>query len=166
MHILQISAVVSAFISLLLTLIALGSDHWVLIGNLNRGLWKFCRPSASSYICVTYSMDLEPDSYHATRAFLFFGMIAGAISCIGLCCTFFPFQLGSISKTKSSAIASLIAAGCVLIAMATFTGCLTPQSSSEWSYGWSFGLGWANIPLFLITGGLTFALDRAVSTGA
>nr|XP_034973819.1 protein NKG7-like [Zootoca vivipara] len=107
-----------------------------------------------------------PDYYHATRAFMFFGMIAGAVSCLGLCGKCFDFQFGSLSKAKTAAIASLVAAGCVLIAMATYTGRTAPLNSSELSYGWSFGLGWASFPLFLITGGLAFALDTAESARA
>ncbi|CAI5781223.1 protein NKG7-like [Podarcis lilfordi] len=98
----------------------------------------------------------------ATRTFMFFAVIAGVISCICLCGNFFSFQLRSISKTKSSAIASLVAALCVMIGMAIFTG----QTGGIAPYGWSFGLGWATFPLFLITGGLAFALDRTVSTAA
>ncbi|CAI5781222.1 protein NKG7-like [Podarcis lilfordi] len=167
MHILQISTVVCAFISLLLLLIALGSDYWLQSDNANSGLWVACGPVFSIYTCYSPSINAVQGFYHATRAFMFFGMIAGAISCIGLCCNFFSFQLGFISKTKNSAKASLVAAGCVLIAMAIFTGRTAAAiSSSTWYYGWSFGLGWATFPLFLITGGLAFALDRAVSTAA
>ncbi|XP_033014623.1 protein NKG7-like [Lacerta agilis] len=148
MHILQISAVVCAFISLLLLLIALGSDYWVQSGNVHFGLWKACGPFSPSYTCLSYSMDLVQDYFHVTRAFMFFGMIAGAVSCIILCGTFFDFQFGFLSRARTSAIASLVAAGCVLIAMATFTGRTATLTSS---YGWSFGLGWASFPLFLIT---------------
>nr|XP_034975691.1 protein NKG7-like [Zootoca vivipara] len=97
------------------------------------------------------------------RTFMIFGMIAGAVSCIVLCGTFFDFQFGFLSQAKTSAIASLVAAGCVLIAMATFTGLTAPNNGFAWSYGWSFGLGWASFPLFLITGGLSFPLDTAGS---
>ncbi|XP_053254197.1 protein NKG7-like [Podarcis raffonei] len=103
------------------------------------------------------------DFIHATRAFMFFGMIAGAVSCIILCGTFFDFQCGFLSQARTSAIASLAAAGCVLIAMATFTGREGTVFGPEVSYGWSFGLGWASFPLFLITGGLAFPLDTAGS---
>ncbi|CAI5781221.1 protein NKG7-like [Podarcis lilfordi] len=156
MHILQISAVICAFISLLFLLIALGSDYWLQIGNANSGLWNLCMPT-----CRHIGM-AAAGFIHATRAFMFFGMIAGAISCIILCGTFFDFQFGFLSRARTSAIASLVAAGCVLIAMAIYTG----QAGGNGFYGWSFGLGWASFPLFLITGGLAFPLDRAVSTGA
>ncbi|XP_033014624.1 peripheral myelin protein 22-like [Lacerta agilis] len=168
MQALQIGTVACASISLLLLLIALGSDYWVGNALSNTGLWKLCLYDGSFSTCHSYGMNVEAqngcyghltpfflslpsflkDFLHATRAFMFLGMIAGAVSCIGLCGTFIGLQLGSISKAKASAIASFVAALCVLIAMATFTGRL----GTEVSYGWSFGLGWASFPLFLITG--------------
>ncbi|XP_077788266.1 lens fiber membrane intrinsic protein-like [Podarcis muralis] len=163
MRILQICAVICAFISLLLLLIALGSDYWMVGSNANYGLWKVCSHFGSSYSCISYPMGSEPDFIHATRAFMFLGMIAGVVSCIILCGTFFDFQFGFLSRARTSAIASLVAAGCVLIAMATFTGCEGTVFGPELSYGWSFGLGWASFPLFLITGGLAFPLDTAGS---
>ncbi|XP_053254196.1 epithelial membrane protein 2-like [Podarcis raffonei] len=162
MHILQISAVICAFISLVLLLIALGSDYWIQSAKENSGLWAHCSTKILFNICLPFFIKEVPGFYHATRTFLFFGVIAGAISCIGLCGNFFSFQLRSISKTKSSAIASLVAALCVMIGMAIFTG----QTGGIAPYGWAFGLGWATFPLFLITGGLAFALDRTVSTAA
>ncbi|XP_033015099.1 peripheral myelin protein 22-like [Lacerta agilis] len=158
MQALQIGAVVCAFISLLLLLIALGSDYWLANALNNTGLWKYCVNVGPIYSCSSYGMNVE-DFLQATRAFMFLGMIAGAVSCIGLCGTFIGLQLGSISKAKASAIASFVAALCVLIAMATFTGSL----GTEASYGWSFGLGWASFPLFLITGGLAFRLNAAAT---
>ncbi|XP_077788267.1 lens fiber membrane intrinsic protein-like [Podarcis muralis] len=158
MQALQIGAVVCAFISLLLLLIALGSDYWLENEVSYAGLWRSCVNIGFGETCVSFGMDVR-DYVHATRAFMFFGMIAGAVSCIGLCGTFFSVQFGSISKAKTAAIASVVAAGCVLIAMATFTGC----AGTQLSYGWSFGLGWASFPLFLITGGLAFRVNPAAT---
>ncbi|XP_033014625.1 protein NKG7-like [Lacerta agilis] len=151
MNVLQISAVACAFISLLFLLIALGSDYWLQSNVSNSGLWVVCY---SENGCRSFGMNVA-DYYHATRAFMFFGMIAGAVSCLGLCGNFFDVQFGFLSKTKTAAIASLVAALCVMIAMATFTG----QKVSNDPYGWSFGLGWASFPLFLVTGALAFLLD-------
>ncbi|CAI5781226.1 protein NKG7-like [Podarcis lilfordi] len=158
MQALQIGAVVCAFISLLLLLIALGSDYWLENEVSNTGLWRSCFHIGLVDTCGSYGMDVT-DFVHATRAFMFFGMIAGAISCIGLCGTFFSVQFGSISKAKTAAIASIVAAGCVLIAMATFTG----RAGTQHNYGWSFGLSWASFPLFLITGGLAFRVNPAAT---
>nr|XP_028596279.1 peripheral myelin protein 22-like [Podarcis muralis] len=137
MQALQIGAMICSFISLLLFLIALGSDHWVADSNRTIGLWKFC---------VYYGVNAGY-FVHCTRVFMLLGMTAGAISCLGLCGKYFDFQFGFISRAKTSAIASILAAVCVLIAMASYTG----HVGSLASYGWSFGLGWASFPLFLIT---------------
>ncbi|XP_061453716.1 epithelial membrane protein 2-like [Rhineura floridana] len=144
MHVLQISATVCSFISLLLLLIALGSDYWININDVHTGLWRVC----SQMGCVQIGMNL-PDFFHTTRAFMLIGMIAGAVSFFALCATFFHFQLGSISQAKIAAVASLLAGLCVMIAMATFTGF---SGADITYYGWSFGLGWASFPLYLITG--------------
>nr|XP_028598367.1 protein NKG7-like [Podarcis muralis] len=151
MNVLQFSTVACAFISLLFLLIALGSDYWLQNSVFNNGLWVGCNSKDG---CHSFGMDV-PDYYHATRAFMFFGMIAGAVSCLTLIGKFFDFQCGSLSKTKTAAVASFVAALCVMIAMATFTG----QTEGKGSYGWSFGLGWASFPLFLMTGALAFLLD-------
>ncbi|XP_053254192.1 protein NKG7-like [Podarcis raffonei] len=158
MQALQISAVVCAFISLLLLLIALGSDYWLANASGNIGLWKACAKVLATYTCGSLGMDVK-DFVHVTRAFMFFGMIAGAISCIGLCGTFCSVQFGSISKAKTAAIASIVAALCVMIAMAVYTG----ETRGNAYYGWSFGLGWVSFPFFLVTGGLAFRLNAAAT---
>ncbi|KAJ7304058.1 hypothetical protein JRQ81_011580, partial [Phrynocephalus forsythii] len=98
---------------------------------------------------------------HAVRAFMFLGMIAGAVSFFGLCASFFKSEVASMSLTKTSANASILAALFAMIAMAVFTGV---SAGSTNSYGWSFGLGWASFPLFLITG-LLMLIAMSVYTG-
>ncbi|CAI5781224.1 protein NKG7-like [Podarcis lilfordi] len=105
MNVLQFSTVACAFISLLFLLIALGSDYWLQNSVSNNGLWVDCNSKDG---CRSFGMDV-PDYYHATRAFMFFGMIAGAVSCLTLIGKFFDFQFGSLSKTKTAAVASLVA---------------------------------------------------------
>ncbi|XP_053254189.1 peripheral myelin protein 22-like [Podarcis raffonei] len=154
MQALQIGAMICSFISLLLFLIALGSDHWVADSNRTIGLWKFCVYYGVNSGCRSLGTDVN-NFVHSTRVFMLLGMTAGAISCLGLCGKYFDFQFGFISRAKTSAIASILAAVCVLIAMASYT----EHVGSLASYGWSFGLGWASFPLFLITGGLAFRLN-------
>nr|XP_034975435.1 peripheral myelin protein 22-like isoform X2 [Zootoca vivipara]XP_034975436.1 peripheral myelin protein 22-like isoform X2 [Zootoca vivipara] len=154
MQALQISAVVCSFISLLLFLIALGSNHWVADSNRTIGLWRFCVYYGVNSGC--WSLGTDVNNYvHTTRVFMLLGMTAGATSCLGICGKYFDFQFGAISRAKTSAIASIVAAVCVLIAMSSYTG----HVGSLASYGWSFGLGWASFPLFLITGGLALRLN-------
>ncbi|XP_077788735.1 lens fiber membrane intrinsic protein-like [Podarcis muralis] len=153
---LQIGTAVCAFISLLFLLIALCSNNWLANALSHAGLWKSCVNIGLVYTCVSHGMNVK-DYYHATRAFMFFGMFAGAVSCIGLCGPIFGLQLGTISKAKTAAIASFVAALCVMIAMAVYTG----ETGGKASYGFSFGLGWTAFPLFRITGGLAFQMNAA-----
>ncbi|XP_033015102.1 protein NKG7-like isoform X2 [Lacerta agilis] len=141
---LQIATVACACISLLLLLIALCSNNWVANSMSHSGLWKSCVNIGLIYTCVAHGMNVK-DYYHATRTFMFFAMFAGAVSCIGLCAPIFGLQLGSISKAKTAAIASFVAG----------------ETGGKASYGWSFGVGWATFPLFLITGGLAFHMNAA-----
>ncbi|XP_042295761.1 epithelial membrane protein 2-like [Sceloporus undulatus] len=139
MHALQICAVVFSFVSLLLLLISLGSDYWQTTTDIHSGLWTACIWGK----CGTLSN--PSDTLNAVRAFMLIGMIAGAVSFFGLCATFCKSKLGSISLAMISASASIAAGICVMIAMAIFT-------ANASLYGWSFGLGWASFPLYLITG--------------
>ncbi|KAM6427733.1 uncharacterized protein PHA67_002813 isoform 2-T2 [Liasis olivaceus] len=143
MNALHISAAVCSCISLLFLLLALGSDSWIKNLATNIGLWKVC----VSLICVTYTMDVVPAYLHATRAFLILGMIAGAVSFGGLCIMFSQSRIGNMSLSLVSCIASFTAALCVMIAMAVFTA----KTDFPSQYGWSFGIGWASFPLYLIT---------------
>ncbi|XP_042296633.1 protein NKG7-like [Sceloporus undulatus] len=150
MRALQICAVVFSFISLLLLLISLGSDYWETTTGFHAGLWRACFQN----ICGPIGNG--SDKFNSVQAFILIGMIAGAVSFFGLCATFWKSHLGSISLAKISAIASFAAGICAMIAMAIFT-------SMTRFYGWSFGLGWASFPLFLITSGFAFGFESATA---
>ncbi|XP_054855717.1 protein NKG7-like [Eublepharis macularius] len=157
---LRIAASVCSFVSLLLLIIALATEYWIVdSGGGNSGLWQLCAPS----ICASYGMNVQ-DYIHATRAFLLMGMLAGAASFFGLCASFYRFHSQSISTTRLAVTASVIAGVCTLIAMSTFTGVYNDKYSFlPTHYGWSFGLGWASFPLFLITSGLAFFIVPSTS---
>ncbi|XP_054855966.1 protein NKG7-like [Eublepharis macularius] len=150
---LRIAASVCSFVSLLLLIIALASDYWVVdSAGGYTGLWRACARS----ICLSYGMNVQ-DYFHATRAFLLMGMFAGAASFSGLCASFYRSRVQSISTTRLAVTATVIAGVCTLIAMSVFTGVYNDRYSDlAASFGWSFGLGWASFPLFLITSGLAF----------
>ncbi|XP_077196941.1 protein NKG7-like isoform X2 [Paroedura picta] len=149
---LRIAACVFSFISLLLLIIAMASNYWIINSNISHlGLWQIC----DAITCLSYGMEVR-DYIHATRAFLFMGMIAGAVSFFGLCASFYHSHIGSISIKPLAMSASFAAGVCSLIAMATFTGMYSQYIVLGVWYGWSFGLGWASFPLFLITGGLAW----------
>ncbi|XP_016851583.2 protein NKG7 [Anolis carolinensis] len=151
MHILQICATVCCFASLLLLLISLGTDYWVVVGSkLNTGLWKQCVSSTCSEI------QNPSDKLNATRAFMILGMIAGAVSLFSLLASYFRTHLHSFSLAKLAAISSLFAGLAVMIAMSIYT-------SENSNYGWSFGLGWASFPLFLITSGLAYVFHTSTA---
>ncbi|XP_015277038.1 PREDICTED: protein NKG7 [Gekko japonicus] len=148
---LHIAACFVSFISLLLLIIALASDYWVVGSDRSHtGLWQMCKAN----ICLSYGMQVQA-YIHATRAFLFMGMVAGAVSFFGLYALFSHTHVGSISIYIVAMSASCVAGFCSVIAMSTFTGAYYHQDSifGTW-FGWSFGIGWASFPLFLLTAGL------------
>ncbi|XP_062818590.1 epithelial membrane protein 2-like [Anolis carolinensis] len=168
MQVLQICAALLSFISLLLHLISLGSNNWLEDKNSYSGLWYGCSPPVCFRI-ISGSSKFSPSfgtggvvvfvgSFEATRAFMLLGMIAGAVSFFGLCFTFYKSRLGSVSLAMVSAYASIAAGICAMIAMSVFTAGTAVDGTVVW-YGWSFGLGWASFPFFLITGGLAFAFQ-------
>ncbi|XP_060641856.1 lens fiber membrane intrinsic protein-like [Anolis sagrei] len=150
MHILQICATVCCFISLLLLLIALGTDYWVEDSSKHEGLWKNCTLSNC------YDIQDPTDKLNASRAFMILGMISGAVSLLSLFATCFQTHFYSFSLAKLAAISSLFAGIAAMIAMSIYT-------SEHSNYGWSFGVGWASFPLFLITGGLAYVFHTSTA---
>ncbi|KAH1180039.1 protein NKG7-like [Mauremys mutica] len=150
MPFLRILSTVLVLLSLLLLLIALGSDYWLADNSgSHSGLWKSC----SSSLCLQYSSVLG--YVDATRAFLFLAVIAGFLSFFALIPSFFRSHLGPVSLSLVSAVGSFSAGLCAMIALAVFTGELAGAVNvppGQVTFGWSFGLGWASFPLFLITG--------------
>ncbi|KAJ6663667.1 hypothetical protein lerEdw1_009746 [Lerista edwardsae] len=143
------------FISLLLLLTALGSPYWVELRGVTMGLWRACfdgpglfGPGLDPGIRGCIPLRVVDDSVHATRAFLILGMLAGFISCGLLSLLCFRSELGSYSVARIASISGYVAGILALIAMAIFTGSVGATNA----YRWSFGLGWACGPLFLVTG--------------
>ncbi|XP_060113698.1 protein NKG7-like [Heteronotia binoei] len=145
---LRITACFFSFVSLLLSIIALASNYWVQdLEGTHAGLWKVCRAN----ICMSYGMDVHAYE-HIVRAFLLMGVAASIISFFGLCASFFLTHIGSIPIKLLTVSASIVAAVCSVVAMAIHTAANYRQFSGiEMLFGWSFGLGWALFPLFLIT---------------
>ncbi|XP_065275894.1 protein NKG7-like [Emys orbicularis] len=148
----RILSTVLALLSLLLLLVALGSDHWRVatsrLGSLHEGLWKSCQNSVCEQISSA-SVSLK-----VTRAFTLLGMIAGFLSSFALLASFLRSHLGSLALTLLSFLGSFSAGLCAMIALAMYTGEFAGAvnaAHSQVTFGWSFGLGWASFPLFLIT---------------
>ncbi|XP_054855965.1 lens fiber membrane intrinsic protein-like [Eublepharis macularius] len=145
MNSLQIATAIFATISFGLLLAAVTSDYWVEASD-HSGLWQVCQGS----VCYSYGMEVA-GYIHATRAFMLMATIAGAVSFFSLWSLFRHPNIGSFSLAKIAAIASLVAGLCALIAMSIFTGRVN-HSHRHGKYGWSFGVGWASVPLSLLTG--------------
>ncbi|XP_074837573.1 protein NKG7-like [Carettochelys insculpta] len=151
-----------ALLSLLLLLAALGSNHWLVTSSSRlssySGLWKVCVNSG----CWTFAA--VPDYLSSTRAFLLLAGVAGCVSFFALVASFFRSRLGSMSLSQVSAVGSFGAGLCTMIAMAVYTGefaAAVTITQGQVTFGWSFGLGWASFPLFLITGVVTLHTLRS-----
>ncbi|CAM4710395.1 protein NKG7-like [Caretta caretta] len=153
---LQVASPTLALLSLLLLLVALGSDHWLLLKEnqvvMHSGLWKLCM-NLGCLIPLNV-----PDLINASRACLILAVIAGLLSCLALLASFFCSHLGSVSLTLVSAVGSFSAGLCATVAMAMFTSQSTKTimiTSPQVSFGWSFYVGWAACPLSLLASVVT-----------
>ncbi|XP_032659226.1 protein NKG7-like [Chelonoidis abingdonii] len=161
----RILSTILALLSLLLLLASLGSDHW-LVANSRlitsySGLWKVCVNSG----CWMFAS--VPGYIEATRAFLFLAMIAGFLSFFALIASFFRSHICSVSLTLVSAVGSFSAGLCAMIALGVYTGEFTGAVNvppGQVTFGWSFGLGWASFPLFLITGAVMMFVQKPPSS--
>ncbi|XP_050786273.1 protein NKG7-like [Gopherus flavomarginatus] len=158
----RILSTILVLLSLLLLMIALGSDFWVTDNRgIQIGLWKTCIRS----VCFQYSS--APGYIDATRAFLFLALIAGFLSLFTLIASIFRSHLGPVALTLVSAVASFSAGLCAMIALAVFTGEVAKTLNvplGQVPFGWSFGLGWASFPLFLITGAVMMFVQKSPSS--
>ncbi|XP_074837503.1 protein NKG7-like [Carettochelys insculpta] len=159
---LRIPCTALALLSLLLLLAALGTDHWrvrtTLLGSCHEGLWKSCLNSVCEQIS-SVSVSLK-----VIRAFILLGAIMGSLSCFTLFASFLRPQLSFMSLTLPSFLSSYGAGLCALIAMAVYTrefAAAVNVTEGQGTFSWSFGLGWASFPLFLITGVVTLAAHRS-----
>ncbi|XP_050786275.1 protein NKG7-like [Gopherus flavomarginatus] len=161
---LQIPSTVLALLSLLLLVAALSSEHWLEARRdgvfVHSGLWKICANS----VCA---MPLKlPDYIEATKTFLILGLLAGLLSAFSLLALLSGSGLDTVSPLVVSAVGSFSAGFCVLIALTVFTSEFAEVIKVTWphiSFGWSWGLGWASIPLFLLTGGVTLLAQESNS---
>ncbi|KAK9394517.1 claudin domain-containing protein 2 [Crotalus adamanteus] len=133
-------------------------------GSTNQYGWSFGLGWASFPLYLLTGVEFVSASLHATRTFMFLGMIAGTVSLVGLCILNKNCSLGntSISMGWIACIGSFMAGFCVLIAMSIFSGKIGTTNR----YGWSFGLGWASFPLYLLTGSLLYMLHKSTATSA
>ncbi|XP_075764034.1 protein NKG7-like [Pelodiscus sinensis] len=157
---LQIPSVALVLLSLLLLLVALGSDYWRVAStgpqSFHEGLWKSCVDS----VCEQISS--ASDSLTVIRAFTLLAAIAGCLSCFVLLASFLRSHLRSVPLALLSFLASFTAGFCALVAMAMYTGEFSEAvNATQFIFGWSFGLGWAACPLFLLAGVVTLVAHRS-----
>ncbi|XP_075764031.1 lens fiber membrane intrinsic protein-like [Pelodiscus sinensis] len=164
MVLLRIASPSLALLSLLLLVVALGSSYWLVIREsgdvIHSGLWKTC----VNLRCLVPST--VPDLLNACRVCLTLAVLLGGVSGVALITSFFCFHLGPVSLLLVSAVGSFSTGLLAAAAMAIFMW-QSPKgmtiATSRISYGWSFGLGWAACPLFLLTGVVTL-LSQGSST--
>uniref|UniRef100_A0A8C3I327 Uncharacterized protein n=1 Tax=Chrysemys picta bellii TaxID=8478 RepID=A0A8C3I327_CHRPI len=157
----RILSTVLALLSFLLLLVALGSDHWLVatshLGSLHEGLWKSCQNSVCEQISSASGKGspAPPGNPPLPPA-----------STIGQVCPWLWEESGG-----QGVLAVPFAPGlCTMIALAMYTGEFAGAvnaAHSQVTFGWSFGLGWASFPLFLITGGCISELvePRGIAVG-
>ncbi|CAM2107976.1 unnamed protein product [Caretta caretta] len=206
---LQVASPTLALLSLLLLLVALGSDHWLLLKEnqvvMHSGLWKLCMnlgcliPLNVPGLCATVAMamftsqstktimitspqvsfgwsfyvgwaacplSLLANYIEATKMFLMLGLLAGLLSAFSLLALLRGSSFDTVSPFVVSAMGSFSAGFCILIALTVFTSEFAEVMKVTWlhvSFGWSWGLGWASIPLFLLTGGVTLLAQESNS---
>nr|XP_048683993.1 protein NKG7-like [Caretta caretta] len=161
---LQVPSTALALLSLLLLVVALSSDHWLEARRngifVHSGLWKICVNS----VCGMPSK--LPDYIEATKMFLMLGLLAGLLSAFSLLALLRGSSFDTVSPFVVSAMGSFSAGFCILIALTVFTSEFAEVMKVTWlhvSFGWSWGLGWASIPLFLLTGGVTLLAQESNS---
>ncbi|XP_044274717.1 lens fiber membrane intrinsic protein-like [Varanus komodoensis] len=152
-NVLHVVAVASSLISLLILLIALGSDYWATAGAFSQGLWNICDGTT----CV--KLQVSSVALNTVRAFVLLAMITSVVACCCLCAGFWLKQVGSVSMAMMAATANVVAGLFTMIGMSVFTG----RSEQSVFFGWSFGFGWSCFPLFLICGGIAYTLKMDTS---
>uniref|UniRef100_A0A8C8RPB6 Uncharacterized protein n=1 Tax=Pelusios castaneus TaxID=367368 RepID=A0A8C8RPB6_9SAUR len=133
---LRIPGATLALLSLLLLLAALGSDHWLV---------------ASSHLVSSYSGLPSCSQPPGPRAQGFLYPLTSPVEPPS-CCGLWLFPSGGMGQGPWTAQRMRL---CAMIAMAVYTAEFAEAlylTQGQVSFGWSFSLGWAAFPLFLITG--------------
>ncbi|XP_048832944.1 lens intrinsic membrane protein 2.2 [Brienomyrus brachyistius] len=142
----------SGVTALLLLIISTATDYWMQYrytgSPANQGLWRFC----INYKCHVHTITVG--FWDATRTF----MLLSILSCFaGVIMGLSAFSDGTKNKLmRSAGIALLLSSFLTLFALAIYTG-VTVQFFGkryiDWSFSWSYILGWVAVVLTL-TGGV------------
>nr|XP_034973627.1 lens fiber membrane intrinsic protein-like [Zootoca vivipara] len=151
---LRISSAICSAGSLLLEFISLSTPYWVLQstkkGLVHSGLWTICIGPD----CTMYWFNLLVIHIHFTRAFMVIACFCSFFSLLCVCISFERDLLFNISVLRAAVTFSLVAALLILLGMAIFTYVQRhsqPYTNYSLAFGSSYALGWASVPMHLIT---------------
>ncbi|XP_070620735.1 protein NKG7-like, partial [Erythrolamprus reginae] len=162
---LKISSGICSAGSLLLEYMSLSTSYWVLEtthrGMVYSGLWNICLESK----CNLYQFNLLALPIHVTRTFLLMALFCGFIGLLFSCISFERIKIYDVSVLKTAAVFSFSAGFLVLIAMSLFTSILrrSPGYAQRLVvFGTSFSLGWASVPMYIVTGILLLLTEKTI----
>ncbi|XP_066121354.1 protein NKG7 [Saccopteryx bilineata] len=143
-------ALLTGSLALTCVLVALGTDFWfVALGptsSAHSGLW----PNGDQHAVAGY--------IRVTQTFNILATLCGLVSLVLLVLSCVPSLSAPGQGPLVSSITAFVAALCMMVAMAVYTGerWSQPQEPQiQTFFSWSFYLGWVSIPLLLSAGGLS-----------
>uniref|UniRef100_K7FNU4 Natural killer cell granule protein 7 n=1 Tax=Pelodiscus sinensis TaxID=13735 RepID=K7FNU4_PELSI len=136
-----------AALSLLLLCLALSTDYWLVAygpkDTFHSGLWQQCTVGrVNGYI-------------QATRAFLILAALAAAVCILSLLSSIISCFQSPVSLSLVASLSAFAAAGCTLVSMAVFSAESWDKNKDgqiQLTFEWSFYLGWAALPLLVLSG--------------
>ncbi|XP_069460900.1 lens fiber membrane intrinsic protein-like isoform X2 [Ambystoma mexicanum] len=149
---LKLIGMLSAWISVILLLIATSNDFWIVSHDSTMsghcGLWHSCKLNAY------FNIASGTGYIFATRFFMSLATVACLVAGVASLSPLNDCYCGQVTGVFVASISSYAAAVCDIIAMMVFTSGTseTVRSTPGLSYDWCFALGWGALPLSLITG--------------
>ncbi|XP_062818799.1 protein NKG7-like [Anolis carolinensis] len=151
--------------SLLVQFTSLTTSYWVLEstpkGLVHGGLWRICMGPT----CFFYRFHLLAPHIHVARGFLLMACFCGLISLLCICVSFEHNYLYGISVIRTAGYLNLLAGFLIMIGMIVFTAVY--RRSKAYTdflliFGSSYGLGWASIPMYAMTGILLVLTHKTI----
>ncbi|XP_067318521.1 protein NKG7-like [Anolis sagrei] len=151
--------------SLVVQFTSLSTSYWMLEstrkGLVHGGLWRICLGPT----CTFYRFHLLAPQIHVTRGFLLMACFCGLISLLCICVSFEHNDLYGISVVRTAAFLSFLTGFLIMIGMSIFTTFYRRSKAyTEFLliFGSSYGLGWASIPLYAMTGILLVLTHKTI----
>nr|XP_056702355.1 protein NKG7-like [Euleptes europaea] len=158
---LRISSAVCSSGSLLMLFTSLTTSYWVTEqsshGLIHSGLWEVClHPHCHYFQFNILLLCSSPTEYlHVTRAFLILALLFGMASLLFICISFERVSMGPIYFMAIAGLLSFTTAFSILIANSVFTAVYRSKQLYLLHlviFGSSYGLCWASLPAYIITG--------------